>query len=201
MKKISVLDRILLLFTGLLSAYQIISGVAGKPPAALASYTVAFGVLLVAGLLIIIIGFEVLDYPSVAVISSLIPLTLSLGLVAETLPTYTGVYFAFMLVGFGGIFLTRIFKPDQGDGYVLAVVHGIAGLVIFALPLLLSLQGAAPAKFALVGIGGGLIGIGGILLAFLKSGKPILKKRTVFSLLPGLLLVMTACFVIGLSAV
>ncbi len=201
MKKISVLDRILLLFTGLLSAYQIISGVAGKPPAALASYTVAFGVLLVAGLLIIIIGFEVLDYPSVAVISSLIPLTLSLGLVAETLPTYTGVYFAFVLVGFGRIFLTRIFKPDQGDRYVLAVVHGIAGLVIFALPLLLSLQSAAPPRFALVGIGGGLIGIGGILLAFLKAGKPILKKRTVFSLLPGLLLVMTACFVIGLSAV
>jgi len=62
MKKISVLDRILLLITGLLAAYQIvamdgITGLAGW------AYTIAFGVLLVAGLLIIIMGFEVLDSP------------------------------------------------------------------------------------------------------------------------------------------
>lgn len=201
MKKISVLDRILLLLTGLLAAYQIAFGIADKPPAVTASYLVAFGVLLVAGLLIIIMGFEILDLASVVVISSLIPLALSFGLITEMLPSYTGIYFVFALVGFLAILLTRIFDSVKADRYVLALVHGVAGLVIFFLPILLCLQGAVPARFAFVGAGGGLIGVGGILLAFLKSGKPILQKKTILALLPGLLLMMTACFVLGFAAI
>ncbi len=63
MKKISVLDRILLLITGLLAAYQIVSGVNNAGPLATTAYTIAFGVLLVAGLLIIILGFEISTAP------------------------------------------------------------------------------------------------------------------------------------------
>ena len=49
MKKITVLDRILLLCTGLLAAYQIAFGIDGLNTFILISYMVAFGVLLVAG--------------------------------------------------------------------------------------------------------------------------------------------------------
>jgi hypothetical protein len=51
--------------------------------------------------------------------------------------------------------------------------------------------------FALVGVGGALIGIGGLLLSFLKAGKPILTKDIILKVLPGLLLLMTVCFVAG----
>ena len=82
----------------------------------------------------------------------------------------------------------------------LASVHGIAGMLIFLLPIIFSIQGKAPSGFFWVGIGGALIGIGGLLLAFLKSGKPILSKDTILTVLPGLLMLMAAAFVVGFAA-
>ncbi|MBI5945679.1 MAG: hypothetical protein HY864_15065 [Chloroflexi bacterium] len=77
------------------------------------------------------------------------------------------------------------------------MVHGIAGLTIFLLPIILSVQGKTQPLFSLVGIGGALIGIGGLLLSFLKAGRPILSRETIFKILPILLLLMTICFVAG----
>jgi len=59
--KMTILDRILLLLTGLLAAYQIVIGIDKLSTLPIIAYTIAFGVLLVAGLLLIILGFEVLD--------------------------------------------------------------------------------------------------------------------------------------------
>ena len=50
----SALDRVLLLVTGLLAAYQIVVGIDHLDTLPIVAYTVAFGVLLVAGLLLII---------------------------------------------------------------------------------------------------------------------------------------------------
>jgi hypothetical protein len=61
-------------------------GIDGSTLIAFASYSVAFGVLLVAALLLIILGFEVLDSPAVIIVSTIIPLSLSLGLIAEFFP-------------------------------------------------------------------------------------------------------------------
>jgi len=79
----------------------------------------------------------------------------------------------------------------------ITIMHGIAGLTIFLLPIILSLQGVLKPAFSLVGVGGALIGIGGLLLSFLKAGKPILPKDIILKILPGLLLLMTICFVAG----
>ena len=83
MVKITIVDRILLLLTVLLAAYQIVVGIEGSTPLAVASYTVAFGVLLVAALLLIILGFEVLDSPAVVIISKIITVSLSQGRISE----------------------------------------------------------------------------------------------------------------------
>jgi len=48
MKSISVFDRILLLLTALLAAYQVAVGVDGLDTFAVICYTIAFGILLVA---------------------------------------------------------------------------------------------------------------------------------------------------------
>ena len=196
--KISIRDRILLLVTGLLAVYQIAFVIDDFSTLPLITYTIAFGVLLVAGLLIIILGFEVLDSPLVVIVSTIIPLTLSLGLVWQHLASFRVLYLVFVIIGFLAIVITRSFPmASKLPTIVLAFVHGVAGLTIFLLPIILSMQGQVNPLFSVVGIGGALIGVGGLLLSFLKVGKPILSRETILKVLPGLLLLMTLCFVIG----
>lgn len=198
--KMSPLDRMLLLMTGLLAAYQVAVGINDFATLPILAYTITFGVLLIAGLLLIILGFEGLDEPIVVVVSTLIPLSLSLGLVWQHLPTLGSPYLAFALIGLLAITLTRtIPMPDKVSMIVLAIVHGVAGLTIFLLPIWLALQGVMGAAYSLVGAGGALIGIGGLLLSFLKAGKPILPREAILKILPGLLLLMTGCFVAGFA--
>lgn len=199
MKKMSVLDRILFLMTSLLAAYQVVKGVDGLKAIPMISYTAAFGVLLVAGLLLIILGFEVLDSPLVIIVSTVIPLSLSLGLVWEYLAAWRIPYLLFVSAGFLAIAITRLTQPGKLATFVLAAVHGVAGLMIFILPIILSLTRQAKPGFALVGVGGALIGMGGLLLSFLKAGKPILSGEMILNILPGLLLLMTAAFVAGFA--
>jgi len=195
--KMSPLDRILLLVTGILAAYQVAVGIDGFSAVPILAYTIAFGILLVAGLLLIIWGFEVLDSPIVVIVSTAIPLSLATGLVWQHASFGTS-YLVFAIVGFLAVTLTRsIPTPGKIPTLVLAIVHGLAGMTIFLLPIVFAFTGQAQAGFALVGIGGALIGVGGLLLSFLKAGKPILSRETILKVLPGLLLLMTLCFVIG----
>lgn len=198
--KITVLDRILLLATGLLAAWQVAVGINGADTLPMIAYTIAFGVLLVAGLLLVILGLDVLDSPIVIIVSTVIPLSLSLGLVWEHLAAYRTVYLVFVIVGFLAILLTRLLPlRNKLPVLVLAVVHGIAGLTIFLLPVIWALTGRATPGFALVGVGGALIGVGGLLLTLLKAGKPILSRAAILKFLPGLLLLTTAAFVAGFA--
>lgn len=199
MRNISVLDRLFFLLTALLSAYQIAVGIEGLGSLAVICYTIAFGVLLVASLILIILGFEALESPLVVTVAALIPLSLSLGLISHYIPTYQVGYMTFAVLGFLAIVLTRYLTPGGTATIALTLVHGTAGLIIFILPIVLSLQGVARPGFILVGIGGGLIGIGGLLLAFLRAGRPILSTQTIYTILPSLLLLMTVAFVAGLA--
>ena len=196
--KMSALDRVLLLIIVLLSAYQIVVGIDDLSTAPIIAYTIAFGVLLVAGLLLIILGFDVLESPIVVIVSTIIPLTLSLGLVWQHLASYRTVYLIFTIVSFAAVTLTRsIPMQNKLPVITIAITHGIAGVTIFLLPIILSAQGQMNPLFSLVGVGGALIGIGGLLLSFLKTGKPILSRDTIMRLFPILLLLTTAFFVTG----
>ncbi len=196
--KLTPLDRMLLLSTAILAAYQVAVGIDGLATIPISAYTIAFGVLLIAGLLIFILGFEILDSPWVIIISTVIPLSLAVGLVWQHLPGYAIPYLAFGLIGFLAILITRMIPmKSRLPTFTLALVHGIAGLTIFLLPIIVSLQGNTRPLFSLVGLGGGLIGIGGLLLSFLRAGRPILSRETILKILPALLTLMTACFVAG----
>jgi len=198
--KMSPLDRILLLFSGLLAAYQVAVGIEGFSTLPIIAYTIAFGVLLVASLLLIILGFEVLDAPVVVIVSTIIPLSLSLGLVWQHFEAWRIPYSIFVIIGFLAILATRAIRLGSIlPTIVLALVHGVAGVTIFLLPAILTLQGRVQALFVLVGAGGALIGIGGLMLSFQKTGKPILSREIILRILPGLLLFMTLLFVIGFS--
>lgn len=196
--KMSSLDRALILLMGLFAAYQIVVGIDKMDNVPIIAYTIAFGVLLVAGLLIIILGFDALDSPVVAIVSTIIPLALATGLVYQHLASFRTPYLLFAIGGFLAVTFTRS-TPMQNrlPVFTIAIVHGIAGLTIFLLPILTSLRGETHPLFALVGVGGALIGIGGLLLSFLKTGRPILSKEKILKVLPGLFLLMTICFVTG----
>ena len=189
------LDRILLLITALLASYQVVEGIAGLSSMAIACYTI--GVIVIASLMTIIFGFEVLDSPFVVIASTLIPLSLALGLVAQFFRPILIPYGIFTVVGFLAIAVTRFTRLRKLRVLTLAVVHGVAGLTIFFLPIVLSIQSEVPGGFAWVGIGGMLIGLGGLLLSFLKAGKPLLSRERILAIYPGLLLLTTAAFVAG----
>ena len=196
--KMSALDRILLLLTGILAAYQVAVGIDGFSTLPIIAYTIAFGVLLVAGLLLIILGFDVLDSPIVVIVSTIIPLTISLGLVWQHLASFRTSYLVFAIAGFLAVLATRAIPfKNKLPTIVIAIVHGIAGMTIFLLPSVLAANGTMRPAFALVGLGGAMIGLAGLLLSFLKAGRPIVPRETILKILPALLLLMTTCFVIG----
>ncbi len=194
------MDRILLLLTGLLAAYQIAVGIEGFSTLPMIAYSTAFGVLLIAGLLLLILGFEVLDSPIVVMVSTIIPLSLATGLIWQYLPDYRVMYLIFAIFGFIAIVVTQALPTkNRFPLFILVFVHGVAGLTIFLLPIILVISGLAPSGFLLMSVGGALIGLGGLLLALLKAGKPLLSRELIFRVLPGLLLLMTAAFVTGFA--
>jgi hypothetical protein len=196
--KMTSIDRILILVTALLASYQIVVGIDGLGTVPITAYTIAFGALLVAMLLLLILGFVVLDSPIVVIVSTIIPLALSLGLIWEHLAFYRTPYLLFTIIGFAAVIVTRFLPmPKKLSTIVLAIVHGTAGMTIFLLPSILSANGMMRPGFALVGLGGAMIGLGGLLLSFLKAGAPILPRETVLKVLPSLFMLMTACFVAG----
>src|SRR4030043_1494792 len=124
--RISALNRILLMGTCILAAYQVVAGVNGLENVPIIAYTIAFGVLLVAGLLVSILGYEVLGSPGVVVVSTLIPLSLSLGLVWEYVDVWRIPYLVFTILGFLAIIMTRSFPmPGKLPTIILALVHGV----------------------------------------------------------------------------
>jgi hypothetical protein len=200
--KVTPLDRLLLLVTCLLAAYQVVVGINGLENIPTIAYTIAFGVLLVACLLIIILGFEVLNSRIVVMFSTIIPLSLSLGLIWEHVYQWRIPYLVFAVIGYLAIIITRLINfSTQVSTIILAIVHGVAGMVVFLLPSLLSAQGITQPGFAFVGLGGALIGLAGLLLYFLKTGRPIVSREIILRILPAIFLLMTATFVVGFTLV
>jgi len=193
-------ERVVLSIMVLVAAYQVVVGLEGNDSLVTTYYTIAFGVLVIAGILLILFGFEILENPMVVVVAALLPLSLSLGLMLRYLPEFHIIYMIFSILGLLLILITRYYFKSKIATIVLATVHGIAGLVIFILPTSLSIRGITSPAFSFVGIGGALMGLVGLLLAFLRAGKPILPKEAVYTVLPGLLLVITVAFVIGMAA-
>ncbi|OGN89405.1 MAG: hypothetical protein A2Y88_04165 [Chloroflexi bacterium RBG_13_48_10] len=89
--------------------------------------------------------------------------------------------------------------PGRIATIILAFVHGVAGMIVFLLPCILAARGITNPGFALVGFGGALIGLSGLLLSFLKAGRPIVSREIILRILPWILLLMTTAFVAGFA--
>lgn len=159
-------------------------------------YIMGFLVLLVSGLLLIFLGMGILKSPYVLTVASLIPLGISMGIVEEYFPQYKKAFKWFALVGFLAIAVSAIAGLDGIKKISVPLFHGVAGLVIFLGPFLAK---KAPKGFWWVGIGGLLIGLGGIALAFISVGAQLLffSPEFVMLILSPLLLLMTLAFTYG----
>ena len=195
------LDNLFLLLTGLLAAYlcwyfwqrynlhKALHNI---------YYLMGFAVLLISGLLLIFFGLGLLASPYVLTVSSLIPLGISMGLAEEYFPSWKKYFKWFALIGFLAIAITSIAGIELGRKISVPLFHGVAGLVIFLGPFLAK---GAPKGFFWVGVGGVLIGLGGIALAFIANGAQLLffSPEFVMLILTPLLLLMTGAFVMGFT--
>jgi len=195
------LDNLFLLLTGLLAAYlcwyfwkrynlhKALHNV---------YYLMGFAVLLVSGLLLIFLGLKILSSPYVLTVASLIPLGISMGLAEEYFPAWKKYFKWFALIGFLAIAITSIGGLDTLKKIAVPVFHGVAGLVIFLGPFIAK---KTPKGFFWVGIGGLLIGLGGIALAFISVGSQLLffSPKFVMQIITPLLFLMTGAFALGFT--
>ena len=159
-------------------------------------YLMGFAVLLISGLLLIFFGLGILKSPYVLTVASLIPLGISMGLAEEYYPKWKTYFKWFAAIGFLAIAVTSIGGMDALKKIAVPLFHGVAGLVIFLGPFYAK---GAPKGFFWVGVGGLLIGLGGIALAFLSVGSQLLffSADFVMLILTPLLLLMTLAFTFG----
>ena len=198
----TILDQIILLVTGLLAIYlawRFYGRYQKEKGLCDVYYMLGFAVLLVSGLLLIFLGWDILDSPYVLTVASLIPLGISLGVANEYYPSWKKIYAWFALLGIVAIAISSIAGLDTLRKISVPLFHGVAGLVIFLGPFFAK---DAPKGFWWVGIGGMLIGIGGIALAFLTVDAVlfgIFTKEVVLQILAPLLLLMTLAFTLGFN--
>jgi len=199
----TIFDRIVLLLTGLTAIYLLFYFYKRyQKEKALYDvyYMMGFAVLLVSGLLLIFFGWDILASPYVLTVATLIPLGISLGLMNQFRPKYKKAYSWFALVGFLAIAVTSIGGMAL-KSVAVPVFHGVAGLIIFGLPIYKCVvEKNAPKGFGMVGIGGALIGIGGMALAFMIAGKPlfgIFTQDFILMILAPLLFLMSLAFAFG----
>ena len=196
----TLFDQIILLLTGLTAAYiawRFYTRYSKEKALYDIYYMMGFVVLLVSGVLLIIGGWGLLASPYVLTVATLGPLGISMGLMNQFMPKYKKAYSWFALLGLLAIAVTSI-ADMPFKSIAVPLFHGVAGLIIFGLPLYLSfVTKTEPKGFAMVGVGGLLIGIGGIALAFYKAGKPmfgIFTGEFILMILAPLLLLMTLAF-------
>lgn len=200
----TVLDIILLLATGLTAVYMVWrfwKRYGWEKKVYALYYILGFAVLFVSGVLLIFMGYEILATPFVLTVASLIPFGISVGIVRQYFEQYKKAYIWFATIGLLAIAFTS-FTGSPLKKFAVPIFHSVAGLIIFLGPFLVKKYGEGrPAKgFFWVGIGGLLIGIGGIALASLSFGAPLLGIFTadlVFNILAGLLLLMSLAFAWG----
>jgi len=200
----NVLDIILLLATGLTAAYMVWrfwKRYSWEKKVYALYYILSFAVLFISGVLLIFMGYEILETAFVLTVASLIPFGLSVGIVRQYYAQYLRPYIWFATIGLVAIAVASFGNMELLRKTAVPLFHGVAGLIIFLGPFLVKKYGKGnPAKgFQWVGVGGLLIGLGGIALAFIVSGKQLLffSPILVFNILAGLLLLMALAFAWG----
>ncbi|MBT3252806.1 MAG: hypothetical protein HN995_00845 [Candidatus Marinimicrobia bacterium] len=192
-------NRVILLLVAIIAGVQIVSGIEGLGTIPIAYYTVSYGIFLISAILMVLMGVDIIEHPIAALAASMLPLGFSMGLIGEFLLEYHLIYSSLISVLYAGLTIQKLRKQDKSALLFQILLHGFSGLVLFILPLVLFIQGEVESNFLGVSVGTGLVAIGGMALAFLKSGKPLLSKDQIYTIFPGVLLLAVVAYSIGIG--
>ncbi len=195
----SVTSRIILLLTALVAAYEVVAGIENYSQLTIIYFTLGFGIILLSALLILLMGYDILENPVVSVIATVLPVSFALGLINEYLPVWHTLILGLMAAGILLMIILKYSRQIRWSVFILIPLHGLSGLIIFLLPFYLAITGYKNLWFMLVGIGGLSMGLIGLLLTMLKIGKPVLSKEKILVLFPFILLFSTFLFGLGLN--
>jgi len=198
----TILDRLFLLLTGLIAIYLIwyfVKKQKKSPCACNIYYIISFAVLLISGLLLIFLGWDILGNNWVAVIASLIPFSLATGLMYRFCKKTALWFLILMIIGLVLIAVARFGNMVALGKVVYPLFHAIAGVTIVLAPIIAAARKSVKGSYIWVAIGGILISVGGMALAFLKAGKQLLffSQNVVLSILAPLLFLVALFFAIG----
>lgn len=197
-----ILDKIFLLLTGLIAAYLVFffyKKNSEKNCSCNLYFILSFLVLLVAGLILIFSGWSALGSKFVSIVAGLIPFGIALGLISKLYSSNEKLYLIVLTLGLILIAVTKFVDMGVLGKIIYPLFHGIAGLTIFFVPILKLKQGETDNMFLFVTLGGTLIGLGGIALAFISVGKQLLffSPSFVLTILAPLLFLTTLSYAIG----
>lgn len=195
----NTLSRVLFLLTAIAAAYEVVVGIDHYGQISIVYFTLGFGIIMLASLLILLIGYDVLENPLVIVVATLLPVSFALGLVNEYASTWHRPFLIFAILSILLIILLKFTSLTKWGTLPIIAVHGVSGLIIFIVPFYLAFKGYKTTPFIFVGIGGLFMGLTGMLLSMLKVGKPVLSRERILSLFPYILLLTTLLFGIGLN--
>ena len=198
MIKISALNRIIFLLIGHMAGYKVVGGMGAYSELTTFYYTISFGMLVLAAILLMLMGFEILKSDGVLILAAFIPVGLSLGMINQYLPQVHNIYLGISILGLTSVTLSRFFASEKLGVIVLSLVHGIAGAIVVWMPIVLVFNGTQDLSILLISVGGIIIGAEGILLAFLKMGKPLIRAEKLYSFFPTVLFLASAAFVAGM---
>ncbi len=161
----------------------------------------SFFVVAAAGFLPVILNdFNSLRSPIVSMLAVFVPGGLATALIydsvfGENAKDHSMNYFGYVFL------MSIIVVITKGAGcpmtsVMVMMVHVPSGLFIVILPILVAKKDGEKAPL-LVALGGVIISVAGMLLAFLVTGVPLLSEATIFMLLPWVLLLGAACLALG----
>ncbi len=194
------INRIILLLVAIVAGIQIVSGIENYDAIPIAYYTFSYGIFLISALLMLLMGVDIIEHPVAALAASTLPLGFSMGIVAVYLPAYHLAYGIIVSLLYGGLVIQRLRRQTKSTMIFQILLHGTTGLVLFIMPLVMVVQDIVHAGFLGVSVGTGLIAVGGMALAFLKSGKPVLSKEQIYVIFPGVLLLAVFAFAMGIGS-
>jgi len=169
---------------------------------------VALAVLGTAALLLSVLGWQILGLMGdglanklVAIVSTLIPFAWSSGLISRFHARLETPYLVLMALGLVLITVSRFIDAPLMSRIVYPVFHSISALVVIITPILAYRQNYVNPQFMLISLGGALISMGGITLAFLSAGRQLLffSQDVVMSIMGPLLFVTGLLYYMGLS--
>lgn len=195
-----MINRILLLLVAIIAGTQIVAGIESYKSLSIVYFTLSFGVFVIAAVLMLVSDVRIIENNYAALAAATLPLGFSLGLVAEFDGDFHLPYLFLLLTLFIGLVYARI-KARRNIAIVIQIgLHGLSGLVLFIYPVFLMWQGTVQFNYLWISLGTGLVALGGMSLALLKSGHPIIQKQTIYKIFPAIFLLTAIAYSVGIGS-